>query len=242
MDPDTLVRCSAAKVDRLDVMACLGRSWDYFKREPLLAIGSVAISTFLMMAGGMIPILSFCIGLLVNTPLIAGVWSLFLKALRGESVSLEEVFSGFSKKWMPLVLTGLVQLVIAAVCIGPFGGFLFYWFHMHPGVVPAGMELVMMLMVGLLVVLLSIYFNVAILFSVPLIMDRGYGVLDSINASRRIVNANFASVLLLMVMSLLLTVGGVLAICLGLVVAIPVIMGMWAAAYEELCGSRVPSA
>ena len=48
--------------------------------------------------------------------------------------------------------------------------------------------------------------------------------------------------LLLMLMSVLLTLGGVLAICLGLVVAIPVIMGMWAAAYEELCGSRVPSA
>lgn len=242
MDPDSLVRSSAARVERVDVMECLSRSWNLLKREPLLVIGSVAIATFLMMAGGAIPILSFCIGLLVNTPLMGGVWSLFLKALRGEAVSFEEVFSGFSKRWVPLVLTGLLQLAIAVVVIGPLGGFLFFWFQSHPGVTPAGFELLMMVVIGGVLLLLSIYINMALFFSVPLIMDRGYGVLDSLNVSRRIVNRNIPSMLLLGVMSLLLVVAGILALCLGLVVAIPVVMGMWAAAYEDLCGSRVAAA
>lgn len=239
MDPDSLVRSSTARVVRLDVMDCLSRSWALFKREPLLVIGSIAIATFLMMAGGAIPLLSFCIGIAVNTPLMGGVWSLYLKALRGEEASFEEVFAGFTKRWVPLVLTGLVQLVIAAVAVGPIGAFLFFWFRMHPGVPPAGLELLMVIFVGGVLLLLSIYVNIALFFSVPLIMDRGYDVLDSLNVSRRIVNRNIPAMLLLGIMSMVLVLAGTLAVCLGLVVAIPVIMGMWAAAYEELCGSRV---
>jgi hypothetical protein len=240
MDPDQLVRSSGARVDRLDVMACLARSWGFLKAEPLLAIGSVAIVTFLMLAGGAIPILSFCIGLLVNTPLMGGVWSLFLKALRGETVSFEEVFSGFTKRWLPLILLGLVQIVVAAVAVGPFAGGLFFLFQSNGGVAPAGLELVMVVVLSLVLMVLSIYLNLAMFFAVPLMMDRGYGVMDSLNVSRRIVNQNIPVLLLMGLLSMLLLFGGVLAICLGLVVAIPVALGMWAAAYEELCGSRVP--
>lgn len=239
-DPDALVEAANCGPG-VDVMDCLRRSFDLLKREPLLCIGATAIAGFLMVASGMIPFISFCVGLLVNTPLFAGIWVVFIKSFRAQPTSLEDVFAGFAGRWLPLVGLGLVQMLVMMGALVPFAAVFVGWAMVtgQRGMPQFGMEMVLPGLVGLAGFALMMYINLAMFFSVPLVIDRGYGVMDSLNTSRRIVNRQLGPLLLMLILSFLLTLGGVLALCIGLLVTVPLISGMWAAAYEDLCGSRV---
>ena len=240
LDPDALVE-AASRGPAVDVMDCLRRSFDLLKREPLLCIGSVAIAGFLMLASGMIPIISLCISLLVNTPLLAGIWIVFIKSLRAQPASLEDVFAGFTSRWLPLVGLGLVQMLVVMGAMVPFALVFVGWGMVtgQRGMPPMGVGVILPGLIALVGFALILYVQVAMFLSVPLMVDRGYGVMDSLNTSRRIVNRHLGPMLLMLILSFLMTVGGVLALCVGLLVATPLISGMWAAAYEDLCGSGV---
>lgn len=240
LDPDALVE-AASRGPGVEVMDCFRRSLDLLKREPMLCIGSVAIAGFLVFASGLIPVISLCISLLVNTPLLAGIWIVFIKSLRTQPTTLEDVFAGFTSRWLPLVGLGLVQMLVVMGAMVPFAAVVAGWALVtgQRGMPPMGVGVILPGLIALVGFALIIYVQVAMFLSVPLMIDRGFGVMDSLNTSRRIVNRHLGPTLLMMILSFLLTVGGALALCVGLLVAAPLVSGMWAAAYEDLCGSGV---
>ncbi len=223
----------------LDVTACLSAAWELFKRQPALLIGAFVVINLCIMAGAMIPFLGSCVGLFINGPLMAGLWSVYLRALRGESVSVGDSFAGFSKQFWPLVGTSVLVGILAYLAFLPAAIAFGVQFMLNSGRPPEGPQLVLTIALGLLALPVAIYLTVAWIFALPLVIDRGYGVWDAMNASRRIVTRRFFSVILMGLLSIVLCLAGAFALCVGLFVAVPVVMAMFSAAYEELCGSKV---
>lgn len=237
--PDDLVK-AAAQRPPLSATKCLSDGWTILKANFGTLIGAVAVGYLCMMAAGIIPIVGGCIGLLVNAPIMAGIWLVYIRTVRTEDPGIGDVFAGFSKAWMPLVGTGLLTGLISALPLIPFIGGVVFYLITHPNQgPPQGVELAVGIALFLLCLPFCIYLSIAFFFALPLVLDRGMGVFDAMSASRRVVNRHFLGILSLGLLTMLVCIAGLLALCVGLVVAVPLTLAAWAVAYEELLGSRV---
>lgn len=240
LSPDALAQASQARNRSLNAMECLEKSWAFFKKEPGLALATVIVAYVVMFVGGVIPLLNWLIGFAINGPLMAGMWLVFIRSLRGESMSVGDVFKGFSTAWMPLVLVNFLTTVLVILAFLP--GFIPMIFFAITGRLQNNMNPgeVALVAGGVLLFLPAvIYLSLAWIFALPLVIDRNFGAWEAMMTSMRVVNRNLGPLLLLGLLCLACYILGMLALCVGVLVAGPVIMGALAAAYEELLGSGV---
>ena len=71
-------------------------------------------------------------------------------------------------------------------------------------------------------------------FAIPLILERDLGVFDAIKFSAKAAFSNLGGLIVLMILGGLVGILGVLALCLGIFVAIPVIYAANAFAYRQV--------
>jgi len=144
--------------------------------------------------------------LLVLLPLGAGFQFYFLKRVRHQSHDDSRSVRRLFQRLSALVLAGLL--------VGVF------------------------ITVGLIcLVLPAIYLAVAYYpFTFLVIVDRRLGVWAGMEASRRAVTRHWWSVLLMVIIAIILLVTGFLAFGIGILVALPVVVGAFSYAYEDLCG------
>jgi uncharacterized membrane protein len=71
-----------------------------------------------------------------------------------------------------------------------------------------------------------------------LIVDRKLGAIDSIGTSWRITNGHKGNLFLLMLLGILVSIAGLLACCVGLLVAIPIVQFAMAYVYLRLNGEE----
>lgn len=98
-----------------------------------------------------------CFGLLPMLfygPLLGGLFMFFLKLIRTGEASAADVFALTREKFMPLMVTGIVSLLLVQIGV-------------------------------LLCCIPGIYLQVAWLFGLPLVADRGLGFWDALELSRR---------------------------------------------------------
>jgi hypothetical protein len=239
LDPDALVEASSARAGSVDAMACLSAGWELFKSQPGLLIGCMFVVYLCMIAGSAIPVLGSCVGFAVNGPLMAGLWMVYIRASRGTETSIGDSFCGFSGNWWPLVLANLLISLLTAVPFLPAGAYFLFAVLSHPGQSPQPPE---MIIAGILVLIglpIAMYLALAWLFALPLVVDRGFGAWEAMSVSRRVVNRHLSTSVLLAVLGIAVSLLGVIALCVGVIAAIPVVFAMWACFYEEVLGSRV---
>ncbi|MBI1839595.1 MAG: DUF4339 domain-containing protein [Verrucomicrobia bacterium] len=239
MDPETLVQAAAARTERFSPTDCVGEAWRMFKNDPTLAILSIAAGYGVMMVTGFIPILNWVLNFVVNPPIMAGIWLVYIRSIRGEQTSVGDVFSVFSKGWGAVMVVNLLTTVLTLVALVPAGApALFFGISGRINNLTPG-ELALCVAPAILFVPLIMYLSLAWMFALPLAADRGYGPWESMTTSMRVVNKNLLTVFVLSLLCGVLVVGGVLALCVGLIVAVPLMLGSLAVAYEEMFGSRV---
>jgi uncharacterized membrane protein len=110
----------------------------------------------------------------------------------------------------------LVQLIIAGVLIG----------------IASLIGFVLLVIPGLIVVFLTYLATYSI-------VDDGKSAIDGIKHSVKLISDNVGSALLLALLNILVTIAGFVALCVGLVVAIPVTMFATAYAYRVFNGQAV---
>jgi len=94
-------------------------------------------------------------------------------------------------------------------------------------------------MLGLILCIIpGIYVAVCWMFAVPAVMDQKLAFWDGMELSRKTVSPKWFQFFLLMLVSGLVAVAGVLACGVGLVVTIPLSIGMIAYAYEDTFGKK----
>jgi hypothetical protein len=97
----------------VDVGACISRSWELIKANFWLLVGATFVAHLIQGATSI-----FLVG-----PLQGGLFILFLKKIRGEPAEFGDVFAGFSERFLPLFLGGLIMSILTALgvilCVVP---------------------------------------------------------------------------------------------------------------------------
>ncbi|GAA3535016.1 hypothetical protein GCM10022234_34760 [Aeromicrobium panaciterrae] len=78
-----------------------------------------------------------------------------------------------------------------------------------------------------------------LLFAVYFAVDKGTNAIDSVKSSFTLVKDNIGATIMLILLSIVVAIAGLIALCIGLLVALPVIAIAWAYAYKTLLGEPV---
>ena len=107
VNPEAFIEEALARDYTLDIGRCLSRGWTLVRSDFWPLVGITALVLVLLSAVSSSEKTSV-LGMLLGGPLFGGLWFHFLKKLRGELVSVETAFAGFSSRFLHLVLAGFV--------------------------------------------------------------------------------------------------------------------------------------
>lgn len=218
---------------------CIGGSWALVTRQFWFYIG-IGLITMLLIS--CVPIVNF----FLLGPMLGGFYYLVLRDMRDEPVEFGMVFKGF-EKFVPLMVVGLVQAVPSIILTvfqytidiaqlmgggGPRGGDVNFY---QPGsdAIFAGLSAAIVIAI-ILGFFISIAWHLAFFFAVPLVIDQDLEIPDALLLSLKAALANPGGLIVLMILEGLVMLLGMLALCLGIFVAIPVVYGANAFAYRHV--------
>lgn len=265
--PGALAEQVSARNRGIDIGSCVSRGWQlvmhnfgvlvgatflvFLIESAINMIGSVPRGVFQAMRGHsgigvagiaivvVFSVVSLAAAIVVTGPLNGGLYWLFLRKLRGEVAGVQDIFAGFRRRFVDLILVTIVQGVLGMACVLPgavLTGIGFVLMHaqrgMGKGLLVVG---VLLLLVGLPV---SIYLSVGWIFSLPLVIDKQLGFWDAMKLSRRGVSGQWWAAFGLLIVCALLCVAGVLLCCVGLLVAVPLTIATLLFAYEDIFGDQ----
>jgi hypothetical protein len=210
----------------------LSRGWQLVMDNMGVSVGVTALCVIAIAVAGAIPCIGFFVSLVVRPTILGGLYLMFLKLLRGEPAGLNEAFAGFSLAFLPLVLQGVVTLVITLIAMLP--GFLVIFMGGAIGERNEAAGVLLMGVGGLLAFIPAVYLGVSWVFSLALIIDKRMDFWPAMELSRKVVQQQFMKVLGLLVLCVLIIFAGVLALCVGIFIAAPLVFAATAVAYEEL--------
>ncbi len=204
--------------------------WGGFKKNAGTAIGLIVIYGMITSIGGVIPVVNVAVNLVVTPILSAGLSIFALKVARGGEGRIEDLFKGFNQFGSFLGAYWLFLLIVV-------GAFL-------PAAIGFGIDVainggIANLFPYITIVVSSVTFVALIIvllrFSMVtyLIID-GMDVMNAFRESARITRGFTGKLFLLALVIGLMIIAGVLLLFMGLLVAIPVTMITFAAAYTRL--------
>lgn len=235
-DPDAFLAAIRERDYTIDIGSCLSRGWELVKANFWISVGAVAVAYACLIAGSFIPCVGGIIQLVIQGPLMGGVYWFFLKLIRRQEASVGDVFGGFSTGFLPLFLVTLVSGLLVGVTMIPGGILAFVGISMKSDFSP--------ILIGfavLVAIIPALYLNVCWIFGVPLVADKKLDFWPALELSRKVVSMHWLSMFLFLLVCLLVVMAGIIALCFGLLVAAPVVMAAIAYAYEDLFGGGTTS-
>jgi len=223
----------------IDASGCISTAWALVQRNLGMYIG-VGLVAWLMIS--CIP----CANVFLLGPVMGGFAYLVLRDLRNEPVEFGMLFKGF-EKFVPLMVIGLIQMIPAiifqiiriGVDVGRIGmdsgrgNTEFYQSSGLPNPILAGLTVgVIVILIGF--VIFQVIWNAAFMFAIPLVLETNIGAGEAIKLSLSAVFSNIGGIILLMILGALVAILGVIAFCVGLLVAIPVVWVANVVAYRNV--------
>lgn len=214
---------------------CIGGAWNLVTRRFWLYIG-LGLVTMLIIS--CVPIVNF----FLMGPILGGFYYIVLRDMRDEPVDFAMLFKGF-EKFVPLMVVGLVQAapsivftviqytvdVARLVGVGRSGGD-FQFFQSGPDLL-AGLSAVIII-AGAFLFFISIAWHLAFMFAIPLVIEQGLDIGEALVTSIKAAAANPGGLILLLILEILISILGFIALCVGIFVAIPVIYAANVFAYR----------
>jgi len=199
------------------------KAWPLFTRQAGMWIGVALITLIIVAVASFIPVLGQ-LAIFVFSPVIAGGLLLGAREVdRGGALTIGHIFAGFSNQTGPLVLLGVLYLAgmlvagviaalvtgigIGAMMMGASGG------GNPAAVAAAGATSVMLAVLIMLALVVPLY--MALWFGPALVVFHNLGAIDAMKASFFGCLKNIVPFLLY----------GIIAIVLGIVAAIPLLLG-----------------
>jgi uncharacterized membrane protein len=245
-DPDADFARVAGR--RVAPLSALQRGLALVMAQPGPTIGISALIIVLMMAAGLVPCVGSIVQLAVAGPLIAAWYGYFLRHIRGQSAAMEDVFAVFSSPdLLHMIAVHVIMTVLAVLLLVPFFFAVFFTMigtvaataaaaESQVAAVSMGPLAFIPVLVFLPVFAGMLYVQLAFMFALPLIHDRGHAFWPAMRLSQRVVHRQLLPMIGLLLLALLVGLAGFLALCVGIFVALPVIMASNAYAYEDLFG------
>lgn len=230
----------AAKGRPIAVFGCLNRSFELWKANLLPLVGATLLMMLLQMAAGMIPLLGMLAGLLLNGVFYGGMYYYYLGKMRGEPRTIGDIFAGFSKAFVPLMLASvLTSLIIVAVMAPFFGPFFFEIIKAVMAGSPEPPDLsgasVGMIFLGMIPM---VYLAIAWTFTFVLVIDKGLGPWTAMEVGRRLVTRQWFRVFFTLLLGAIVAMLGVIGLIIGVFFTIPLLFGTLLYAYEDLTGGK----
>lgn len=210
---------------------CISNAWSLVSQNFGLFLG---ISALGMILAGCIP----CVSLFIAGPIVAGIYYVFLRQMRGEPVDFGMMFKGF-EFFVPAMVIGLIMAIpeimgqgirisidIADIGIQSQGD------GRYAGL-SAGLA-ILALVVALVVIVIGFVIRISLFFALPLIVEKKMSVGDAIKLSASAGWANFGGIFLLSILEALIMIAGILALCIGIFFVLPIIYAANAFAYRQV--------
>jgi hypothetical protein len=242
IDPVAAPARIAAEGRRIAPLDSLRRGWALVFADPLPSIGVSLLVIATMIGAGMVPCVGSIAQLVVTGPLIAAWYLYFLKRIRGLPTEWGDAFAGFSSPmFAQLVLAQLVTTLATVVAMVPIFLTMFVSIfvvaaaaatdeRMGPLALMAWAPLFLVSFAGML------YVSISWMFAPALIIDRNLDFWPAMTLSWRVTTRQFFPLLGLLFLCWLTLMAGVLVLCLGVFLALPITTASMAYAYEDLFG------
>jgi hypothetical protein len=222
----------------IDASFCIGEAWELVKRRPLLYIGA----SLLVMLINMIPY----VGFILFGAMMGGFAYIVINDIRNQPVSFVMTFKGF-ERFIKLMVVGLIQ-AIPAIVLQLFQAAMSFaelfrlpsssdsTFFQEPadllGFGPGITVAFVLVMIGYWLFL--IFWNWVLLFAIPLIVEFDAGIGEAISLSFGAAFNNVGGIIILGLYSFLVALIGMIALCIGIFVAIPVVWAAQVIAYRQV--------
>lgn len=209
---------------------CIGQGWELLKPNywRFFGIG------LLMMLSGCIPIVSW----FLTGPIAVGIYFALLKSYRGEPIEFGMMFEGF-KKFVPAMIIGFV-MTIPGIVVNTYRlgvNIVEFMALSGPSLLTAeisGILAIISLFLSIIAFFVSIIFGITFIFSFPLLAEYDLSMIDTVKLSARAGWVNFGGLLLLFILTGLILVGGILALCIGIFFVLPLIYSSILIAYKQV--------
>ncbi len=102
----------------VDLGRCLGLAWEILTNNlwPIIGVSAVVLLLLMLVNGAYV-------GILLNGPLLGGLWWYVLKLVRGQRGAMEDAFAGFTVDFLQTMLTSVVSSLLIGLglifCIVP---------------------------------------------------------------------------------------------------------------------------
>jgi hypothetical protein len=233
----------AGQAATFDLFSCLSRSFDLWKNHFMPLVGVTLLVMIVQFVVGLIPIVNILSGLLLSAVFYGGLYYYYLGKIRGEGREVGDVFAGFTKAFVPLMLTGLlinvISFALAAIFFGPLVATIF---QAAMSATPETFEFptfsaltIAWMAVGIVPML---YLNVAWTFAFALVIDQGLSPWTALEVSRRVISRRWFSVFFLLICAGILGMLGIIGLGIGVIFTIPLFFGAILYAYDDLCRPR----
>jgi len=176
--------------------------------------------------------------LIASGPLLGGAYLIFIKSARNEFAPMGTLFDGFNHAFMPLFLyylfvmllmfVAMIPLIIAAVAGGVMG--ILEAQAQNPPVI----ALILIVGGAFVGILLSFILYGMFIFGFPLAADRRMDATEVFKVVWRVTKNCWGTCFLLVLCTILINMVGILVICLGALVTMPLSFAMTVVAYEQL--------
>jgi uncharacterized membrane protein len=204
----------------------------------------LGIALIAMILAGCIP----CVSLFLVGPVLAGVYYVVLREMRGEPVEFGMMFKGF-EKFVPLMVIGIVQsipeiigqILRFTVDIGRLGltggrkdGDFQFFQSSNPEFAIASGVLVFVALVAFVLIIVGVVWRVLLFFAIPLALEYDLGPVDAMKLSAQAAMSNVGGLIVLFIFEFLIALAGILALCIGVFFVIPIIYAANAFAYRQV--------
>jgi uncharacterized membrane protein len=212
---------------------CLGRAAQQMRASYWLLVGIEALGLVIMIA-------TVCFAFLVQGAIYCGFYHAHRAVERGEPLALGHLWKGFEKNYVASLVATLLYLVGAMLVMAPAYALIL------PAFVGAGaafeehneeLGVAFLVLVGagyLVLIVAALVVQTLFTYAYPLIVDRGLDGIAALKTSARAAWANFWGTLGLNLLYMLIACVAALLCFVPLFFVLPLIYGMYWAAYRKV--------
>ena len=234
----------------VDIGDLISKGWGLLSKN----FGTVLGATLLVyLVLGVVSLVPFGIGalaqLIIQGPLLGGLYCFYLKQIRTGTGTVGDGFSGFGPRFGQLMLGSIVSGILSGLCLLP--GAIVIALAVIPmlasrgqggGAAAAAGGIVIVGVILLFIGLLGFaYLAVGWAFTLPLVADKRMDFWPAMSLSRRMVSKHWWMVFFTFFVGGIIAMLGVLGCIVGVFVTMCITMGMSSHLYERIFGPLAPA-
>ena len=206
-------------------------AWAIMKDEFWLVF---AITLVAMLIGGIVPVI-------LLGPMMCGLYLCLLDKIDGRRLSFDRLFKGFNFFLPGLVVSLFIAVPIIALIVFSYIPFIALMLA-DPKLIEQQLMpfLIGMLGIELVLAVVMTVLHSLLIFAFPLIADHGLNGFQAVKLSARAAWANRGGVAGFFGVSILVVFAGYAALCVGVYLALPVLMMAMAVAYRKVFPATEP--